>query len=69
MGLTKQYLRYVPGAVFGVVASQKSNVVFMDIKGTRGRYCAVGTCEDVIIWDVRTGEKVRMPSILSLALK
>ncbi|XP_060076229.1 WD repeat-containing protein 3-like [Ylistrum balloti] len=57
MGLTKQYLRYVQDAVFGLVASQKSNVVFMELKGMRGRHCAVGVCEDVIIWDVRTGEK------------
>ncbi|XP_033741913.1 WD repeat-containing protein 3-like [Pecten maximus] len=57
MGLTKQYLRYVQDAVFGLVASQKSNVVYMELKGMRGRHCAVGVCEDVIIWDVRTGEK------------
>lgn len=58
MGLTKQYLRYVQDAVFGLVAGQKSNVVFMELKGMRGRHCAVGVCEDVIIWDVRTGEKL-----------
>ncbi|XP_046574753.1 LOW QUALITY PROTEIN: WD repeat-containing protein 3-like [Haliotis rubra] len=57
MGLTKQYLRYQPSAVFGIVGSQKSNLVFLDIRGTRGKYCAVGACENVLIWDLRTGEK------------
>ena len=27
MGLTKQYLRYSPSAVFGVIGSQKSNTL------------------------------------------
>lgn len=58
MGLTKQYLRYQHTAVFGIVGSQKSNIVFLDIRGTRGKYCAVGACENVLIWDLRTGEKV-----------
>ncbi|XP_046345376.2 WD repeat-containing protein 3-like [Haliotis rufescens] len=57
MGLTKQYLRYQHSAVFGIVGSQKSNIVFLDIRGTRGKYCAVGACENVLIWDLRTGEK------------
>ncbi|KAJ8314591.1 hypothetical protein KUTeg_006741 [Tegillarca granosa] len=57
MGLTKQYLRNVPGPVFGLIASQKSNIVFLEIRGQSGKYCAVGACEDVIIWDLRTGEK------------
>nr|XP_034332540.1 WD repeat-containing protein 3 [Crassostrea gigas] len=57
MGLTKQYLRYVPGPVLGLVGGQKSNVVFLDIKGVKGKYCAVGACENVLVWDLRTGEK------------
>lgn len=59
MGLTKQYLRYVPGPVLGLVGGQKSNVVFLDIKGVKGKYCAVGACENVLVWDLRTGEKVQ----------
>lgn len=57
MGLTRDYLRYAQCEVFGVIASNKCNVVFLDVRGTRGKYCAVGACEDVIVWDIRTGEK------------
>ena len=60
MGLTKQYLRYAPADTFGLIATNKANIVFLDIKGVKGRYCAVGACEDVIIWDIRTGEKVSL---------
>ncbi|XP_053353298.1 WD repeat-containing protein 3 [Clarias gariepinus] len=59
MGLTKQYLRYVPSAVFGLIGSQKANVVFVQLRGgEQGRYVAVGACEHVFIWDVRKAEKV-----------
>ena len=58
MGVTKQYLRYTPGPLFGVVGSPKANIVFLDVRGVKGKYCAVGACEDVIVWDLRTGEKV-----------
>ncbi|XP_029968522.1 WD repeat-containing protein 3 [Salarias fasciatus] len=59
MGLTKQYLRYVPGAVFGVIGSQKANVRYVSLRGgEKGRYVAVAACEHVFIWDVRKGEKV-----------
>ncbi|KAI5106988.1 WD repeat-containing protein 3 [Silurus meridionalis] len=59
MGLTKQYLRYVASAVFGLIGSQKANVVFVRLKGgEQGRYVAVGACEHVFIWDVRKAEKV-----------
>lgn len=59
MGLTKQYLRYVASAVFGVIGSQKSNIAFVTLRGgEKGRYVAVGACEHVFIWDVRKAEKV-----------
>ncbi|XP_029314804.1 WD repeat-containing protein 3 [Cottoperca gobio] len=59
MGLTKQYLRYVPSAVFGVIGSQKANIAYVTLRGgERGRYVAVAACEHVFIWDVRKGEKV-----------
>ena len=58
MGLTKQYLRYISAAVFGITASTKCNIVFLDIHGTTGKYCAVGACENVVIWDLRKSEKV-----------
>lgn len=61
MGLTKQYLRYVASAVFGVIGSQKANIAYVTLRGgERGRYVAVAACEHVFIWDVRKGEKVRL---------
>ncbi|XP_073702084.1 WD repeat-containing protein 3 [Garra rufa] len=59
MGLTKQYLRYVASAVFGVIGSQKANIAFVTLRGgEKGRYVAVGACEHVFIWDIRKAEKV-----------
>ncbi|CAF93718.1 unnamed protein product, partial [Tetraodon nigroviridis] len=59
MGLTKQYLRYVASAVFGVIGSQKANVAYVTLRGgEKGRYVAAAACEHVFIWDVRKGEKV-----------
>lgn len=60
MGLTKQYLRYAAGAVFGVIGSQKANICYVMLRGgERGRYVAVAACEHVFIWDTRKAEKVR----------
>lgn len=59
MGLTKQYLRYAPSAVFGVIGSQKANIAYVTLRGgEKGRYVAVAACEHVFIWDIRKGEKV-----------
>lgn len=59
MGLTKQYLRYVASAVFGVIGSQKANISYVTLRGgERGRYVAVAACEQVFIWDTRKAEKV-----------
>ncbi|KAM4873146.1 WD repeat-containing protein 3 [Thomomys bottae] len=58
MGLTKQYLRYVSSAVFGLIGSQKGNIVFVTLRGEKGRYVAVPACEHVFIWDLRKGEKI-----------
>ncbi|XP_072035883.1 WD repeat-containing protein 3-like [Amphiura filiformis] len=58
MGLTKQYLRYASSALFGVVGSNKANIVFVEQRGLKGKYAAVPACEHVFIWDIRKGEKV-----------
>ncbi|KAM4681903.1 WD repeat-containing protein 3 isoform 2-T2 [Amazona ochrocephala] len=58
MGLTRQYLRYGPAALFGLVGSAKGNVAFLALRGERGRYVAVPACEHVFVWDTRKGEKV-----------
>ena len=62
MGLTKQYLRYGASAVFGLIGSQKGNIVFVILRGEKGRYVAVPACEHVFIWDLRKGEKVSQQS-------
>lgn len=59
MGLTKQYLRYVPAGNTNIITSPKCNVVFVTLEGQEGRFVAVGACEHVFIWDLRLGEKVR----------
>ena len=58
MGLTKQYLRYVPGPIFNVIASVHANAVFVQLRAQAGRYVAVAGCENALIWDTRTVEKV-----------
>ncbi|NWI14038.1 WDR3 protein, partial [Crypturellus soui] len=58
MGLTKQYLRYGPAALFGLVASTRGNPAFVALRGERGRCVAVPACEHVFVWDTRKGEKV-----------
>lgn len=62
MGLTKQYLRYEPYRTFGIVASQRCNVSFVNINEIAGRYLAVGGAENLLIWDLRTGEKMLQQS-------
>jgi len=58
MGLTKQYHRYNAAGVFSLIASGKCNVVWLNYEGRKDKYCAVGACEDVLIWDVKTGQQV-----------
>ncbi|NXT97687.1 WDR3 protein, partial [Buphagus erythrorhynchus] len=58
MGLTRQYLRYEPAALFGLVASARAGVAFVALRGEQGRYAAVPACEHVFVWDTRKGEKV-----------
>lgn len=59
MGLTKQFLRYVSSAVFGVIGSQKANIAYVTLAGgEKGRHVAVAACEHVFVWDIRKGEKV-----------
>jgi len=66
MGLTKQYLRYVATDNFNIIASVDCNSVFVTIDNQEGRYVASGGCEDIIIWDLRLGEKVSFLSSLSI---
>ena len=63
MVLTKAYLRYVQSACFGVVSSLRANVVFVRRRINRtskqiALYAVCPALENVVIWDVRRGEKV-----------
>ena len=62
MGLTRQYLRYAPTNVFGIVAGSRSNLKMIKYKGgVTGKYAAVGACEFVFIWDLKKAEIVTAP--------
>lgn len=58
MGLTKQYLRYAPTNVFGIIAGSRCNIKLIKYKGVLGKYAAVGACEFVFIWDLKKAEIV-----------
>lgn len=60
MGLTKDYLRYVPAGNFNIISSNNCNAVFVILQGQIGRFIAVGACEHIIIWDLRLGEKAQV---------
>jgi U3 small nucleolar RNA-associated protein 12 len=60
MGLTKQYLRYAPSNVFGIIAGTRCNIKLIKYKGVTGKYAAVGACEFVLIWDLKKGETVNI---------
>nr|CAD7572339.1 unnamed protein product [Timema californicum] len=55
MGLTKQYLSYVPAGNFNIIASAGCNVVFLTLEGQDGRFVGAAACEDVVVWDLRLG--------------
>ena len=59
MGITKQYLRYVPAGNLNIIVSSSCNIVFVTLQEQEGRFVAVGACEHVFIWDLRLGEKVK----------
>lgn len=53
MVLTKQYLKYKESATFSIIASSRSNGVFVDLNNTSGRYFAAAAVENILIWDLR----------------
>jgi hypothetical protein len=53
MVLTKQYLKYKESATFNIIASSRSNGVFVDLNETSGRYFAAAAVENILIWDLR----------------
>lgn len=58
MGVTTQYLRFVAGPSFGAVSNADGRAIFVRIKSSKHRYVAVTVCEDVILWDLKTKEKL-----------
>lgn len=62
MGLTKQYLRYVPAGNANIIVSPRCNVAFVTLENQEGRFVAAAACEHVYIWDLRLGEKAQVLS-------
>ena len=63
MGITKQYLRWIPSSMFGVIGSPIGNVIFINQNENINRQLvAVAACEKVFIWNVKTGELVQILS-------
>ena len=61
MPVTKQYLRYEHSETFGVVCGRKANVLLQPVasgEDKRRALVVAPAAEDLIIWDLRKGEKV-----------
>ena len=56
MGLTKQYRRYASCGIFNIVGTSWAGVQMLQLKGTSGKYVAVGACEHIFVWDLKTAE-------------
>ncbi|XP_036333211.1 WD repeat-containing protein 3 [Rhagoletis pomonella] len=57
MGLTKQYLAFRPVDSFNIITSGRANVNFVIYNRTEGRYALAAAAENVIVWDLRLGER------------
>ena len=55
MGVTKQYLRFAPSAVFGIISSIRGGVITIP---NRKHLVAAACAENVFIWNIKTGEKL-----------
>ena len=71
MVLTKSYLRYVDAGSFGVVGSTRANVCLVkNSKKNKNQrdtcLAAVPALENVYIWDMRIGERVRTARVQEL---
>ncbi|XP_013112970.2 WD repeat-containing protein 3 [Stomoxys calcitrans] len=58
MGLTKQYLAYRAIDSFNIITSGRSNINFVIYNKIEGRYVVSAAAENVILWDLRLGERV-----------
>ncbi|TDG47584.1 hypothetical protein AWZ03_006023 [Drosophila navojoa] len=57
MGLTKQYLAYRAIDSFNIIVSGRANVNFAVLEKSEGRFAAAPAAENVIIWDLRMGDR------------
>lgn len=57
---TKQYLRFSPGDIFGVIGSPTAQIIPLKLNETsvKDGLFAVPACENVYVWNLRTKEKV-----------
>lgn len=55
--MVKAYLRYEPTASFGVINSTLSNIIY----DATGKLAIAPALEQVILWDLKKGTKVRLP--------
>lgn len=53
--MVKTYLRYAPQRSFAVINSPECNVVV----GGQGAFAVCGALNDVVVWHLRRGSKVR----------
>lgn len=61
LGIVKNYLKFKLDTLFGVIGCEKSNICYLPNKsGNIGTLCMVGFAEDVIIWNMKTNEIVRI---------
>ena len=58
MGVTKQYLRYKPSGKCNLIGSTWARLTLLDSSSRGDKLCAVGACEDVLLWNIRKAEKV-----------
>ena len=62
MGITKDYLRFIPSSKCNIISSSNCNIARVKCKDDdkHVRYIATGAAEDVIIWDCKLSKKVRV---------
>jgi len=58
MGITKQYLRYKPCGTCNLIGSTWARLTVLNSSSRGGQICAVGACEDVLLWNLKKAEKV-----------
>lgn len=64
MGLTKNYLKFAPAGVCNVIGSSWAGIELLPSGSLPGHtdigtHVCVGACESLVVWDIRTGDKVK----------